>query len=172
MAGPSTRGRMGQLGMKGYGASAGFQQGQGGGGQDFGLSLSPSIGQDPDVSPDKSNGGLPSLGQIDQFGADVSKFAFNPTLGAVSLATGFPIGAVLGIAHALGLEIDTTPQTEDRAQTRGRDTPIVSLTDQEYLDSVTDTVLVNFIEQLENEGFTAAEIRQELEMMNENEGLV
>ena len=44
--------------------------------------------------------------------------------------------------------------------------------DQEYLDSITDTVLVNFIEQLETEGFTSSEIRRELEIMNENEGLV
>lgn len=84
--------------------------------------------QQPGLSPTNTgfNLGLPSLGQISQFGTDVNKFAFDPTLGIVSLATGFPIGAVLGLANAFGLEMGP-PAPEDKSETRGRepvDTPL------------------------------------------------
>ena len=69
--------------------------------------------------------GLPSLDQISQFSTDVNKYAFNPTLGLVSLATGFPIGAVLGLANAFGLEMGP-PAPEDKSQTRGRDNPLTA----------------------------------------------
>jgi len=83
--------------------------------------------QQPGLSPTTTgfNFGLPSLGlpsldRISQFNTDVNKFAFSPTLGLVSLATGFPIGAVLGLANALGAEIGPAP-ADDPSQTRGRD---------------------------------------------------
>ena len=53
---------------------------------------------------------------------DVSKFAFNPVLGLVSMATGLPIGLGLGIANALGVEMgppaDTDPDRGGRADER------------------------------------------------------
>ena len=74
--------------------------------------------------------GLPSLDQLSQFNTDVNKFAFNPMLGIVSGLTGFPIGAVLGLANALGAEIGPAP-ADDPSQTRGRDV----LTAENQLDA-------------------------------------
>ena len=278
MAGPSTRGRMGQLGMKGYGASAGFQQGQGGGGQDFGLSLSPSIEQDPTVSAVDTSATTPETGwnfvdwagglgdlfkktkeeeqnqilrQYEQVPArfqnsylsrytkfseeqlqaayDEGNLTKSELMEGLANMLSDPVGSAYGAASTpfslANIAYDAltgTPQeldpenvgwmgsdnlskiaaeqegtltnkqigqvinksisdyeswknahgglTEAEELSLSPDTQVQ--VDQEYLDSITDTVLVNFIEQLEMEGFTSSEIRRELEIMNENEGLV
>ena len=96
-------------------------------GQGFDLGVNPDdstnygIGVNAPERPAQSfSFGLPSLDQLSQFSTDVNKFAFNPTLGLVSLATGFPIGAVLGLANALGMDIGPVAP-EDPSQTSGRD---------------------------------------------------
>ena len=84
-----------------------------GGGQDasqpdFGQE---NVGPDPDTDPNKGD----KKGFLDVT-KDVSKFAFNPVLGLVSMATGIPIGLGLGIANALGVEMGPAP---DVAPDRG-----------------------------------------------------
>ena len=64
--------------------------------------------------------GLPSVDKLSEFSTDVNKFAFNPMLGIVSGLTGFPIGMVLGLANAFGMDIGPVAP-EDPSQTRGRD---------------------------------------------------
>ena len=106
----------------------------------YGLGVSPNIPdrapsfgvrpmRRPEQPPQTSfQFGLPSLDQLSKFSTDVNKFAFDPTLGIVSLATGFPIGAVLGLANAFGLDIGPAAP-EDKSETRGRepvDTPLTA----------------------------------------------
>ena len=77
--------------------------------------------------------GIPSWGQVTEFGEDINKYAFNPTLGLVSLATGFPIGAVLGLANAFGMDIGEVAP-EDPSQTRGRDNPLTAETESGIIE--------------------------------------
>ena len=84
-----------------------------GGGQDASRSDfgQENVGPDPDTDPNKGD----KKGFLDVT-KDVSKFAFNPVLGLVSMATGLPIGLGLGIANALGVEMGPAP---DVAPDRG-----------------------------------------------------
>jgi len=88
--------------------------------------------QQPGLSPTNTgfNLGLPSLGQ---FSTDVSQYAFNPMLGIMSGLTGFPIGAVLGLANAFGLEMGP-PTPEDPSQTRGRENPLTTETESGIIE--------------------------------------
>ena len=97
------------------GVAAGLGRGISPGGQDassvnFGQE---NVGPDPDTDPNK--GDKKSFLDVTK---DVSEFAFNPVLGLVSLATGVPVGLGLGIANALGMNVDMGP-APDVAPDRG-----------------------------------------------------
>ena len=90
----------------GAGVSAGVAAGMGLGPQQGERA---NLKQDPTTDTTDEDTTQKSFGDVTK---DVSKFAFNPVLGLVSLATGLPIGLGFGIANALGVEMGPAPDVD------------------------------------------------------------
>ena len=173
---PANRGQMGTPG----GVTGSHSPG--GGGQDasspdFGLGLSPSIGQDPDA-PDKGNGGLSSLSDI------VGLYSkYSPTALAMK-SLGFLRDSIEGF---FGYEGDpAAPPTGNPNNPEGggggdillAQQPLTNLPmqpmdpDQAYLDDITDPQQVRVIQFMEREGiYSPQQIRQYLDATARNVGL-